>query len=411
MNLRLKSSPLTLGDLLYAADFVIGVGVLWFVADRVGGGWPVLLLCLVAALLIQYPITLAHELGHVLAAMAMGVKVKAFNIFAGSSTKQRTLAGVTVRIGLTGMLNSVQSDTTPLRRLPAVRRVTTSLGGPAVTVALAVLAWWASWSTGLPQLARAILLTAAGFSALSAVVNLVPIRHRNGMRSDGWSALAWIAHPRRMARQQHEIALLASESHAWQTGQPVNHEVIAMLVSSLDVSVAASAALIWADLAERDELVDDAARLRSLAFARGVSTVICSRIVELLVRAMVDRIFEQPMESPERSTLVADAAELAEAGRRLQPRRVQHRTALALLRVWQGQVLGARKLLPRPDLISQPALRATAQAVQALVACELGELASARQLAAAAEATDPAAEWVAPIVAIVAARSTTEPVG
>lgn len=386
---------------------VIEVVVCWLVSRHLHGGWLMILVCLVAAEVTVWPLTLAHELGHAAVAWVVRLPLTEISTFAGPRTPVRRWLGVNVRMGFLGSANHVRVDVLAQRRPRyALRYVLTLLGGPAANLILAAVLWLAYRSVAEPSLARAVLLIAAVAAALLALFSLLPIRSQMAAPHDGWQAIAWTFQPGRADQRARALALIRRENQARRACRPIDRGVIEPLLASPDSVVAAFAATLLLevrDQASRPELLSNRGRLSQVAQARGVPRRLRGLVIMLLLDALIEEIIDDP--PPD---LVADGIALAELGQRLLGYDDPYRTALALLRVWQGEPLSARYLLRQAHRIRSTRERATALAVHALAECELGEIAEARQLATAAQEAAPTAGWVATLTAQVAKRTATD---
>jgi hypothetical protein len=365
-----------------------------------------ILTCLVTAGVSSWLYVLTHELGHAVVTLAVRLPLTEINVCAGPQTPVHAWAGVKVRIGLLGTASHVRIDALAERRpRHALRCVLMALGGPAASLLLAGAIGLVYRSIAVPSLVQAAVLIAAVVGVLYTLPSLVPIRRRLAASSDGWRAIAWTFQPQRTAQRTREWALISRENHAHKARQPIDRSVIDPLLTSSDSVVAAAAGILLLrprDPASRPELVSKRSQLSQIAQARGVPRWFAGVLIELLLRTLIDEIIDDP--PPD---LVADGVALAELGRRLDGSFDPNRTALALLQVWQGQPLTARHLLRHANVIPNARDRATALAVQALAECELGEVAQASELAAAARKTAPTADWVTTLTAQVAQRTAT----
>jgi len=152
-------------------------------SDDLGGGVWGFLLPAGAVLAAVFVLTALHEGGHLLAAVALRLKVLAVRVrFTGRSF---------VRVG----------PSAAGRPLPP-RMVLFLLAGPAVDVLMAV-GLLRSAIHPMPALARDCVLASGLTAAVLGLGNLLPRSHREGGRSDGSRILDWTFHP---ARQRAKLA-------------------------------------------------------------------------------------------------------------------------------------------------------------------------------------------------------------
>ncbi|MFF5297429.1 hypothetical protein [Paractinoplanes globisporus] len=170
-------TPRRLGSWVVVALFF--TAVLKFVLDDLDSGYAGWLLPFATVLATVFVAIVLHETGHLLAALALRLKV------------------VGVRIRYTGQSFVRVKPDAALKWLPA-RFVLWHLAGPAVDFALAVGLFAAARSTDSPT-ALDCLLAAALTAFLLGVGNLWPHTTPAGMRSDGAQVLRWLLHPSRQS--------------------------------------------------------------------------------------------------------------------------------------------------------------------------------------------------------------------
>lgn len=158
--------------------------------DLAGGVWG-FLLPIATVLAAVFVLTALHEGGHLLAAVALRLRV------------------VAVRVRFNGR-SFVQVGPSAGERALPVRMVLLHLAGPAVDFAVAFgLFRYASHS--MPALARDCVLAAGFTAAVLCLGNLLPRSHREGSRSDGARILDWLFHP---ARQRAQLATVKPDPAA-----------------------------------------------------------------------------------------------------------------------------------------------------------------------------------------------------
>jgi hypothetical protein len=136
-----------------------------------------LLAVFVAATLVA---VVAHELGHLLACRAVGVRVKAFRLGHERLAIRFRVQTVQVSLGLP-YKGRVEHD----GAASVGRRAVITLAGSLVDLALAGLALIVAASAGSGQAARPLAVAVALGFAVTGLTNLLPFRSRSGRLSDG----------------------------------------------------------------------------------------------------------------------------------------------------------------------------------------------------------------------------------
>jgi hypothetical protein len=213
-------------------------------------------------LLVLLAGTAVHELGHALAARAVGFEVAGVRV--GPLLALATDRGWRVRLvwemAVGGELLSVPSRPDGL----GPRHAAMIAAGPAAHLLVAVAALTAALVTG----ALVLWLTAATLG-LSALANLVPSRPRlSGRWTDGRWLLAWLVHPERAAQR---VALGVLQRSAVKVRPRDWDDRWARLAASgprkpADAAQVAGCLLAYAHALDRDE-TDLAGSLLSRAFA------------------------------------------------------------------------------------------------------------------------------------------------
>jgi Zn-dependent protease len=162
------------------ARLILAASVL-FLAVAYGGtpqGSPVLLVVFIAATLVA---VVAHELGHLLACRAVGVKVKAFRI--GDERYAIRFRVRTVQVSLGWPYKGrVEHEGTP----SVGRQAVITLAGSLLDLALAGLVLTGSRVAGFDQAAWPVTVAVALGFAVTGLANLLPYRSRSsGRLSDG----------------------------------------------------------------------------------------------------------------------------------------------------------------------------------------------------------------------------------
>ena len=131
----------------------------------------------VAATLVA---VVAHELGHLLACRAVGVKVKAFRLGHERFAIRFRVQTVQVSLGLP-YKGRVEHD----GAASVGRRAVITLAGSLVDLALAGVALMVAAMAGSGQAARPLAVAVALGFAVTGLANLMPFRSRSGRLSDG----------------------------------------------------------------------------------------------------------------------------------------------------------------------------------------------------------------------------------
>jgi len=186
---------------LVAVPILLGVSV-----HRAGGLGPIvageqgvavsqlLSLAVIAVALAVHVVV--HELGHVAAARVVGSRLESLRL--GPIAVRRVGDRFRVeknRLRLRGVLGSALSIPTKEEGFERAYAVTI-LGGPAATIALTLLSWAGARVVSPPAsdaeaIASFVLWHSTFVGVFLAVMNLVPMRLRSGMRNDG--SRAWMA--------------------------------------------------------------------------------------------------------------------------------------------------------------------------------------------------------------------------
>ena len=147
------------------------------------------LLPVATVLAAVFALTALHEGGHLLAALALRLKV------------------VAVQVRFTGH-SFVQVGPSPAGRALPVRFVLLHLAGPVVDFAVA-FGLFRYASASLTPLLRGCVLAAGLTAAVLCLGNVLPHRGRTGVRSDGAQILQWVFHPE---RQRASLAAASAPS-------------------------------------------------------------------------------------------------------------------------------------------------------------------------------------------------------
>jgi hypothetical protein len=167
------AGSVTAGQWLLA---VAVVGASTIVGFRVEHGPDGALIAIAATQIALILHVIAHELGHLIVAVALFLPI------------------VRVRISLGCGPNAVQLAPSPSAALLPLRMVVFFLGGPTTNIVLAAWTYQIALSP-VPTLMRCALLGAAIPGTAIGLLTLVPFRTSHGMHSDGANLLRWTFHP------------------------------------------------------------------------------------------------------------------------------------------------------------------------------------------------------------------------
>ena len=258
--------------LLFGAFFVMGI-VLGFVLLNAGvemrSSLPTLglFLCLLVAIYLS---TLAHELGHALAARLVNWQLLAIAV--GPIALRRTPHGSRLeRNPLSrawgGFVYAIPRDDRHLRR----RRAVVVAGGPAASLLLGLLAFAALRLTTGHGLWPTITLQTGLMSSAIALLTLVPYRSR-GLTSDGGQLLQLLrGGPRVEQRMAAHLILTALVGGV--RPRDLDDSLMARALAATDPAEAIGAHYLayWRDL-DRGDVAGAAAHLDSLLAERAATT-------------------------------------------------------------------------------------------------------------------------------------------
>jgi hypothetical protein len=278
-----------------------------------------------------------HELGHLVGALVLRLRVQEVSVFAGRRREGMRVGGARVRLGLFGQVNRVVACARPGQRLVPARLVLFALSGPAANLAGAgvTYAMLRHPPAGTTLLGTVGLFVALLVGVLLGLSDLVPVRIGE-MTSDGALVLRLLFRRdgrRRDGRRRDERRRAAARR-------------------------------------------TDPGRTVAEAYARVLALLGDARRQG---RAEID---------PELLRPVADLAERAYA---TSPARPEATVVLALVRLFQHRPAEVRRLLVAcaDATPTQEHLRVAALAVRAIAEVELGDLAQARRLVDAGRRIQP----------------------
>jgi Zn-dependent protease len=374
----------------------VGVTVVWAISTAEETTDVRLLACILSSvgLLAGIPLNLvAHELGHLLMARAMCLRVLGMRIGG-------------IRLGLArraGALSNshVLVDIVQVRRCARARMILMLVSGPVANLLVTAAAAAVIANEHTSPVLRQVTVGVASAGLFMGITNLLPVRTRAGQESDGLKVARWLVRPKQAQAQidlRMDLARLRSGviSQPGQSGSSHLRDRRQHLRSAVtdprpEIAVAGMRELLrarprddngWQDLetvAAFTTRTDIAAVTRArvagnYALALGTS----------YLRALPDGQVTDP-EAPDIAR-IADLAQLAVAA---DPESLAARTSLGLVRILQDRPGEARTALIDVPPDEQPALRARAYAVRGIAEARLGDLDQARRLAAATRRTSP----------------------
>ena len=342
--------------------------------------------------------TILHELGHLVAALLVGLPVVHVSLLPSR-----------------GELAHVRFVMQPTRPLLPVKAIFTLLAGPLVNLVVAAEALHLADLPGRSPLWHGALLVVAVMQAGVGIGNLIPMGRVRGMRSDGTQVALWIFQPSRMRYElimRQVTAALATYTATLRRGEIPDLKVLRAMVDSPYQAVAARAAPVLLSAtakAGRSEFGTDAARLiaatRNPRLTAAAAADLASRIAWFQSNMLIVDMIATQTDSRELDGLASTAA-TAEYGFAQDPTHPVARYALALVRVMQDQPRAARELLILTDLDALRAVdRANTLLVRALAEVELRDLAQARRLVNAARRDVSGSKGLLPLAEqIIASR-------
>lgn len=346
-----------------------------------------------------------HELGHLLAAQALRLRIVGFRIWRLMLGSGRTVAGSSghVRVDLSGV-----------RRWVPARMILLLLAGPAANLvaAAATAALVADRSASWGLRAVAVGFTVAGL--LTAVMNLLPRRPTDELETDGLKALRWAFQP---ARAEARVALVTAPDRmrtvvaAPGTGRRPREQLRSAVEDPRpEVALAAMSELLgsrtryddgWQDV---DAVAAFAAR-RDLP--RETRATVSGNYAVSLGLAHLGSMPTGETSDPGSPTVrrIEDLAGLALTA---DPESLPARTAYGLVRVIQDRPEAARGALTDIASDAAPAVRARAYAVRGLAELDLGDRDRAIGLGTIARDLAPTEALVRLLDAVLASRTSGE---
>jgi hypothetical protein len=338
-------------------------------------------------LFLSWPVhVVVHELGHLLAALAVRLPVLHVVVFG------RRLLGRPDPKNPVPYRHMVRVNLDQAQSAQAPRMIAFSLAGPVANLALSVPVLVVGFNPSFPLVIRGAALTFGLYGISMGVRNLLPFRVGPQGHSDGAAVLRWLTSFRDLKRdledRQRILALgrvdVVQLRAAAQDPRPAvagaaAHRLIRAVARG---SRAQNLAALWAEA----PLMVRVGRLEGVPHAQVLEC--CSRLsVVLAVSCVEDMVTSDVRPGDEQIALIA---ELAAAGSDAVPESVEATSAVALARVLQARPTEARDLLTGLALRGERAeVVARVYAVRAIAESSLGDRAQAERLLAAAERSAP----------------------
>jgi hypothetical protein len=360
--------------LVFAPSFCLyDAWIAFGTAGRGDRGRELFLVVALAGFLALVPHVLAHELGHLAAGYALGLRPAAVSLGSRSGGRRRSIGKLRVYVS-TGTGYAVSARPDPTGRLLELRMSLFVLAGPATNLLLAGVTYLAARAA--PPEPRAVLLPVAVLGLAFGVFSLVPMRSGHGRVSDGSNLLRWMFRATR-TRTLHTEA--ASHGEAIADLRRLAARRPAELLARLDEP--RTGADLAAFVARLADLIADPQTDPDLA------TDLAVRAIWRLVEAFLPKLAEpeDQLHRPASGLLGV----LADRVVSRQPERVDARTAAALVRIFQSRYGQARDLIGDRLVTAHSAVPGRLHAVRALLEAADGDLATGRRYLDRAEAAEP----------------------
>jgi hypothetical protein len=340
-----------------------------------------------------------HELGHIVAAVAVRLRVAEVSIHARASTRRFRVGQTIVRFGLYGPISRVKVWQAPSRAarpaggpgLPKWSGIAFALGGPLANLLVAGVLYalrgrWIGLFPGAKQPADALVTVTIVTGVAMGVVNLVPLRVRRGAGGSSDGRQIWHHLLGRPVQGPVDLPLFAPSVLA-EVQQPVRspagdaqlRQVRARVDAGGPDPVDAAVALL--SHAVDHDLEADAWRLLALARWPEMPAVPASFVAGWIANARCVRLLLESSRSglPVPHDRVSPAVEAAEVSCARGPYRMQARTSLALTWLLLDRPSDTRALLA--DLGPDGTVREQVNlwAIRAMAEMELGDLVEARR--------------------------------
>jgi hypothetical protein len=374
----------------------VGATVVWATSIAGDTGDVRVLACILSSLglLVGIPLNLvAHELGHLLMAWAMWLRVLGMRIGG-------------IRLGLArraGALSNshVLVDIALVRRGARARMILMLVSGPMANLLVTAAAATVIANENTSPALRQMTVGVASAGLFMGITNLLPIRTRGGQESDGLKVARWLVRPKQAQAQidlRMDLVLLRAGviSQPRQSGSSHPRDRRQHLRSTIsdprpEMAVAGMRELLrtrprnddgWQDL----ETV--AAFTTRTDIAAATRARVAGNYALALGTSYLRSLPDDQVADPDAAD-IARIVDLAQLAATADPESLAVRTSLGLVRILQDRPREARTALIDIPSSEQPALRARAYAVRGIAETKLGDLDQALRLAAAARRTSP----------------------
>jgi Zn-dependent protease len=374
----------------------VGATVLWAISMAGDTADVRALACILSSLglLIGIPLNLvAHELGHLLMAWAMCLRVLGMRIGG-------------IRLGLARRAGAISRshvlvDIARVRHGAPARMILMLVSGPAANLLVTAAAATVITNEYTSPTLRQMTVGVASAGLFMAITNLLPVRTRGGQESDGLKVARWLVRPKQAQAQidlRMDLALLRSgvTSQPGQSGSSHFRDRRQNLRSAVtdprpEIAVAGMRELLRTR-PRHDDGWQDLETVAAFTTRTDIATTTRARVAGNYALALGTSYFRSlpdgRVTDPDAPDIarIADLAQLAAAA---DPESLAARTSLGLVRILQDRPREARTALIDVPSSEQPALRARAYAVRGIAETQLGDLDQALRLAAAARRTSP----------------------
>jgi hypothetical protein len=352
-----------------------------------------------------YPHIAAHELGHLLAALVMRLRVLGLRILAFQVGMARTVPA---------SAGHVLVDVTRVRRLAPLRLTVLALAGPAVNLAGALVTARIALDHSAPLDVRYLAAGATVVGAQLGVSNLLPLE-RGGLVADGLNAWRWLRHTgAQRARIALAVDLAKLQTIASATAYVPGEERRRYLLDAVadprpEVARAAMTELLrWRPFGDDgwQDVHVVAAFARRTDLAPELRARVSGNYAMSLAVAMIRS--QGTLESAEaREEKVRRVGQLADLACAAQGSSLAARTARGLAFVLADQPARAQALLIDVDSMATDEARARAYVVRGLAEAELGDVDQAGRLLGFARRIAPSEPLVGLLGAVLSKKAST----
>jgi hypothetical protein len=350
-----------------------------------------------------YLLQVVHELGHLVAAKALGLRVIGMRLSVLHVWSHTKLPGTGGHV----MVNLNGDET----RLP-LRMVLFALGGPAAVLVVALATATIANDQSAPLWLREVSVGVCVAAVCDALANLLPRRIGDDLASDGWKALGWAFRPAvQRARLEDRLDLarlrLAAASTPLSAGHQREYFRTAVDDPRPDMAMAGMTELLRRR-PRRDDGWDDFDVIARFSARDDISPAarasISGNYSLSLSLAYLSSLRAGEQTDPHAPTVqrIEQLAQLALAADR---ESLAGRAALGLVRVLQDRPAEAQTLLVDIDRTASPVSQARAYAVRGIAEAELGDLSQAVSLGLVARKLAPAEVLLEVLDAVVQQKS------